>query len=208
MDINVKLAINKIDYNLKQLLNDVVINENTQGYYFDLSASDIIDDKEITIKAKINKDSLITNLIKWEYMSNSNDNTSNVVERFSTIDTIHSDINDVIKRKKFSKEYLDSLVIKEQYVNESSDETLDLTIEDKIKNVIKPKYSIIEVEKVLSLKENTNIFIKTPYKLYFKLDKYITDHTEKFLLEQKVMDIEYVDYIIFKDNILEISITE
>lgn len=208
MDINVKLAINKIDHNLKMLLKEVNINENSQGYHFDLSASDIVDDKEITIKAKINMDSVITNLIKWEYMANTNDSTSTIVERYSTIETIHNDINDVIKTKKFSKEYLNSLETIVQYVNESSDELIDLSVEDKIKNVIRTKYIILNTDKLLSLKENNNIFIKTPYKLYITIDKYITDNTEKFILEQHIKSIEYVDYISFNENILEISITE
>lgn len=211
------MNINRIDFELKNLFDSVNITEksNNKGFYFDIIAESAIHQTKITLVTELNQFDLMGSVINWNYLSDPTNENSFKVERTSTIDTIHNDMFEIITKKRFNGDYLDRLVVEdlvldldiinESNQNESNDNIIDIISNIFIYHDVAPFSSI---HKEFSYNENVDIFIKTPYKLKFKLKDQLKEST-KIAIEQQVMKIDYVDYISFKlDNSVEISVTE
>ena len=111
----IKENINKIDFELKNLFDSVVITEKTKRgeFLFEVNASKVLEvdglDKKVEIKLEIAKPSLNSNTIKWSYYINPLKESSERIEIVSDIDTIASDIFKVVSKKRMATEYFESL---------------------------------------------------------------------------------------------------
>ena len=104
---NVKYNINKIHGNLLSL-GDVKIEEKSNlkfGSHFEINA---IKDN-MNIRMIISKRDLESTVFKWSYYANPLNESSDLVERVSSVDNIQEHISDVISNKRFNKEYLSEI---------------------------------------------------------------------------------------------------
>lgn len=104
--------INKIDYELKNLFENVTIQEKSDRsrYYFEIKVSGCkLDEaiKECEVSFQIDKSDLAGKDIKWNYWSNPK-TMEYTVPRLSHIDYITKDISDVVMKGRLDSDYLNS----------------------------------------------------------------------------------------------------
>jgi len=105
----IKVNINKVHGDLVNNFEEVMISEKSNkdfGNYFEIST--IKESKEV--KLIITKKNIENNKFSWSYYSDPTDSNSYLIERVSTIDTIVSDIEDIIVKNRFSEEYVSKIV--------------------------------------------------------------------------------------------------
>jgi hypothetical protein len=208
----VKENINRLDRELKERFDMVSITETNKitGFYFTIDAKKTIDNKTYQLVVEVNKNNFRTNVAHWSYLTNPN-NEKDTMERSSSLDNLANDMEDIITKKRFKKEYLESICENIVSINESNNDTeTPKSIVSNINNIL--VYHDVayfsDIKKEISYNENVDIFIKTPYKLKFELKEQLREST-KIQLERDILKIEHIDYIIFKtDNTVEISVSE
>lgn len=103
--MDIKYNINKIHSYLSTNFNDVKIEEksNTKfGKYFEISSiSEGLEVKMILPIKDFNGDN-----VKWSYFENPLNESSDLVERVSSVYNISNDVMDIITKKRFSDDYL------------------------------------------------------------------------------------------------------
>ena len=106
-----KENINKLDRELKESFDSVSISqfEEKSKFFFDIIAEKRIDNKNIGVRVFVEKRELEKPLVTWRYLSNTNDELSYQVECVSKIDTLSTDIQNVVVKKKLDAVYLESL---------------------------------------------------------------------------------------------------
>lgn len=108
-----KENINTIDFKLKNYFNLVRIVEKSEKnkFIFELNLMKEKNNSNINLIVDIDKEFLNQNIfdIKWNYMSNPNDETSHVNRKSSGIDNLISDIIDIVEKNKFDSKYLESI---------------------------------------------------------------------------------------------------
>lgn len=209
----IKLNINHLDYDLKERFDQVSItekNDNT-GFFFKVEASKTIDGKTYELVAEMRKSDFMSKIINWAYKTNPSDEKSPTINRTSNLNTMYIDMEDIIINQRFDKVYLDSVKDNLEMVSESKNE--DEADADIISNINKllvyhDAACFSGLKKEYSYRENVDIFIKTPYKIKFELKEQLKE-SKKIQLEQDILKLQYVDYIVFRtDNTVEISVTE
>ena len=107
-----KTNINKLDFDLKELFDEVSITERNDRsvYFFDILVEKLHQGKKVGVRVFIPKPQLEqVGLVKWRYLSDTRDSNSYLVERVSDLDVLANDINSVIVEKKLDGAYLESL---------------------------------------------------------------------------------------------------
>lgn len=100
-----KININKVHGDLVGRFEEVSIAEKANkdfGNYFELSASK--ESKEV--KMIITKKNIENDRFIWSYYSDPSDDSSHLIERISTTDSIASDVADIVEKNRFSEGYL------------------------------------------------------------------------------------------------------
>ena len=214
MTQDIKVNINKIDYDLKSLFENVYITEKSLGnqFYFDISAnSTFLNMNEMKawqraeVKVKISKRDLISNNIKWSYSVNPLNESADIIERVSSIDNIANDIYEIITKSRMEKSYFGSLEYIVESINENSTEVVDKTIEDKLVDVISKfgikvdrfenSVKIIEGNQFDRIKDIT-------YKFYHSGDIKLSD---MFKIEQNINSNSGVNWTLFKEGFIEVN---
>ena len=185
---NVKENINKIDSDLKQLFENVYITEKAnKTFYFQINANNLFlfenCKKRVQVIVNINKSDLNSNLIKWNYLVNPLNESSEKIDRVSNINNIANDIFDIANNKRMIKEYFNNL--EEQYDLILENSNYEETIFDIIS-----KYGIIKNK--LEDKNKINIVLEKSIKM-----------SDRFLLEKELNN--KISYISFNDNNLNIQ---
>lgn len=101
----IKININKVHGELINNFEDVKISEKSNkdfGNYFEVST--IKESKEV--KMIITKRNIENSRFTWSYYSDPSDESSLLIERISTTDTIVSDVKDILEKNRFSEDYL------------------------------------------------------------------------------------------------------
>ena len=216
MTQDIKLIINKIDYDLKSLFENVYITEKSLGnqFYFDISANSTFLNLNMNetkayqraeVKVKISKKDLIGNNIKWSYSVNPLNESADIIERVSSIDNIAKDIYEVITKSRMEKSYFESLEYIVESINENVSEVVDKTIEDKIVGIISKfgikvdrfenSVKIIEGNQFDRIKDIT-------YKFYHNGDIKLSD---MFKIEQNINSNSGVNWTVFKKGFIEVN---
>lgn len=100
-----KININKVHGELIGNFEEVSIVEKANkdfGNYFELSA--LKESKEV--KMIITKKNIENDRFIWSYYSDPSDDSSYLIERISTTDSIASDVEDIIEKNRFGEGYL------------------------------------------------------------------------------------------------------
>jgi hypothetical protein len=103
--IMMKININKVHGGLVNNFEEVKISEKSNkelGNYFEVSA--LKESKEV--KMIITKKNIENDRFSWSYYSDPSDESSYLIERISTTETIVSDVSDIIEKNRFSEDYL------------------------------------------------------------------------------------------------------
>ncbi len=103
--IMIKININKVHGGLVNNFEEVKISEKSNkelGNYFEVSA--LKESKEV--KMIITKKNIENDRFSWSYYSDPSDESSYLIERISTTETIVSDVSDIIEKNRFSEDYL------------------------------------------------------------------------------------------------------
>ena len=213
----IKSNINKIDYELKNLFENVYIQEKTHGnqYYFDITVNKLISivesagHKRCEVKLRINKSNLLTQNIKWSYLVNPLNENSDWIDRISNIENIANDINDIVLNKKMDSNYLESLEIFVDSINENTTEISEYSIITNITGILE-KYGIktlevtsdekpiMEGNSFMDTKPNTTFLI--PHSSDIKI-------SNQFKIESEINSLPNVNWTLFKEGFIEVNVS-
>lgn len=210
MILNIKENINKIDYELKNLFENVYITEKAikNNFFIEIKANKLFlfenCKKRIEVLININKNNLITNNINWAYSINPLDEKSSFIERTSNISNISNDIYDIAQNKRMVNEYFSNLDSQVDLILENSTdfETEGLNFVPLIVNTIKKYTNINELITKINHEGGEILCIIDKLKI-----------SDKFLLEKELLTNERVDFVsyvneygVFNDNNIKIKV--
>ena len=189
----IKENINKIDYDLKNLFENVEVFEksNRSNYYFEVNASSIVENKNTQVKVEISKNDLNDRNIKWSYYTNPVNESSDKIERVSTIATIAKDIHDVLVKRQMVFEYFESLEDVNESINESVAVSDEKTLEENVIDTLKT----FGIESKLIEESKFNLDGSTPGKTLVYSQN--LSGANMFLLESQLnlLGVEYVSFV-------------
>ena len=145
--------------------------------------------------------------IKWLYQSNPLNESSDWIERVSTIETISKDIYEVATKRKMEDSYFEKLEIIVESINESSSNTDVPTFKDKIQSIIEGygiKVTKFEYDLKPVLENNSFMTTKSDenYKFYHNEQIKFSD---MFKLESDLKSKLNLDWVVFKEGYIEIK---
>lgn len=203
-----KVIINKIDFDLKNLFENVNIREKNMKneFIFEITASSNFifegNNKNAQVRVVILKNVLYNpNYIRWSYFENPLNESSSLIDRVSVIETIANDIYEVITKKRMVKEYFNSLETINNMINESS---ISRKVESDFDKIIKisSKYIDIdntEIKNEIILEDNSFMETKPSQRISLKF-KNILKLSNKFNMESDIKKISSVNFVSFKDD--------
>lgn len=212
----IKANINKIDYDLKRLFENVYIKDLSIGsqFFFEIKANSKffnINESNEWKRAEsiviINKQDISKDIIKWKYSVNPLNESSDYIERFSSINTIGNDIYETITKSKMEKEYFNRLENIIESINENVGE--EITKDDLIEKLkeISNKYIKVETLDVTPIISENTYFSKPNMiaKIYHNDTIPISD---RFKIESEFALNECVNWTLFKEGFIEINYSQ
>jgi hypothetical protein len=215
---DIKSNINKIDFDLKNLFENVYIKEKTLGnqFYFEIKANSTFFNinesttwKRAESIVKIDKRDLLSNNIKWSYSTNPLNESAHIVERFSSIDTIAKDIYETITKSRMDKSYFASLEDIVESINENVTEITKDDLIDKLKEIAaRFEVEIKSVEKSTAPVLEGNQFMTKSgditIKLYHNSNIKVSD---QFKIEAEINSKEGVNWTLFKEGFIQVNLS-
>lgn len=210
----IKANINKIDFDLKNLFENVYITEKSRGnqWYFDISVNSVFNlneslgNKRVEVKVQISKIDILNDIIRWSYNPNPLNESTEWVERFSTLEKIAEDIHQVVTKFRMEKDYFNKLESQVETINESNiinskvEKNLVSEIKDSIAEfnikideveVNQPKNEIESFYSFIESKQDTEMIIT---------HSSLIRRSEAFRLQNKLESLEPVSSVEFIDN--------
>jgi hypothetical protein len=224
--LNLKHNINKINFELKKIFENVYITEkaNKNNFYVEIVCNKMFlfegFKKRVEVKAFISKDSLNFENIKWSYAINPLKENSETIERISNIANIANDIYDVASNKRMVKEYFDNLESHVDLINEECTPGGILTLEEVRQSICDTVDSYVSkyCEKILSKEYKIhNVLVKRNHYLgggefealhptgTIEYTAHIST-SNKFKLEKELIDSYFVKYVSFNENIIKVTL--
>jgi len=203
----IKTKINQIDFELKEVFENVSIVEKSEriGNFFDVLASSsfAFEDNSLrkaAVRLKIYKKDMLSENIHWFYQVDTLNESSDWIERVSKIETLSNDVNNVILLKQMSEDYFQKLEDVTPKINESSNNHV-YTIEDKVKAILERyKVNICKTDRSdeKPLLENNEFMTTTSdKKIYFIHEGIQIKISDKFKIESEIKNISGVNYVSF-----------
>lgn len=197
--------LNKLDFELKELYSNVVITEKMthNQFFYQIEAVgnfEIFESQKNTVKSLIliEKNNLNFDMVTWKYSVNPSNSKSEYIERVSKIDELAKDIHNTITKKQMDFNYLRNTPEVEEMINEKLNvQSNPISFEENIINII--ENFNVEIEDAFV--ENVNG--RKILKLHHKGIKV----SDKFKLENKINNIEGVDFISFFDDCMKVTLT-
>jgi hypothetical protein len=216
---DIKSNINKIDFDLKNLFENVYIKEKTLGnqFYFEINANSTFfnineskDWKRAESIVKIAKSDLASDMVKWSYSINPLNESADWIERVSRIDSIAKDIYETITKSRMDKSYFESLETIVESINESVTEITKDDLIDKLKEVAaRFEVEVKKVEKVATPVLEGNQFMTKggdiTIKLYHNSNIKVSD---KFKIESEINSNTGVNWTLFKEGFIEVNLSQ
>ena len=212
---DIKSNINKIDYNLKNLFENVYIKEKSLGnqFYFEINVNSTFFNlnessswKRAEVKIKINKTNLISDIIKWSYSVHPLNESADWIERVSKLDNIAKDIYEVVTKSKMEKTYLDSLDSIVYPINES---VVEITKDDliiKLKEIAERfNLEVKQTTKDKIVNDNIGSYPDLNIKIYTDSHIKVSD---RFMIESEILKIEGVNWVLFKEGFIEVNLSK
>ena len=209
---DIKQNINKIDFDLKNLFENVFISEKTDRnkYFFSISANKMFlfegCKKRIEVKLDIDFEDLKTNVVKWKYSLNPLTENAQTIERVSYINNIANDIYDIASNKRMVKEYFDSLEEHVDLILECGDAYGDGICrslnESRLKDINKIVEKYTSISNVVS-NLDTNMYFNTKGTIEYTTE---ISMANKFRLEKELMESGLVDYVSFNEGKVRVAV--
>ena len=216
--LELKSRINKLDYDLKQIFENVYIKEKSVGnqFFYDISCNGEFWNlnesqayQRVEVKLIIHKSDLLKESISWMYSSNPANENAHYVQRESVLDKLASDIEDVVKSMRMDESYFSDL----PFVLENLNSFSPVEVADTEAKMLKDKLEsfgvlVDEIDQDDTVVLESNEFMtRKPdrkYSFYHHSDLKMSD---KFLLEGNLNAIDGVNYVVFKPGVIEINFT-
>lgn len=209
---DLKSNINRIDYGLKSFFENVYVSEKTSGnkFYFEIKANGIfrLDEssnqrREIVIR--IDKSDILSNRIRWSYSSNPLNESSDWIERVSSLETLSSDAYEVVYKNRMDKMYLESLECIVESINESSIIGIENTLVENVRGILE-KYGVKTIEiktEIVPIYEGSGFpsidnTLIIPHSSNLKI-------SEMFQIECEIKSLPRVNWVLFKEGFIEIN---
>ena len=216
--LEIKQKINKLDYQLKEIFENVYIHEksignqfffsiNCNGEFWNLNESKSY--QRVEVKIVIHKSDLIKDPIHWSYSSNPTNENAHWIDKISTTDRLAKDVEDVVINCRMDESYFQNLpYILEDLNEDSPEEYVDGDGEFLKKKIQSMGVEIDDVDQDDKIKLENNSFMTTkPEKKYFFYHHSDITMADKFILEQELNKIDGVNYTILKEGVIEINFT-
>jgi hypothetical protein len=212
----VKSRINKVDFELKQVFENVFIKEKYyKTGYFEISANKVVylkeskEFKRLESKVIINQPDLLQEQVKWSYSTNPLFESAIWLDRVSHIEDLSKDIANIVEERRLNEDYIFNLEPIVDMINE--DASFDEEIEQKTKiDVISDFLSNFNVE----VKSHNVMVVSNESAFTTVSDRIITlNHnsdikiSDMFKIESQINSIEGVNWTVFKEGFIEISWT-
>jgi len=213
-----KSRINKLDFNLKEIFENVYIQEKSvgnqfffkidvNGEFWNLNESDAYQRAEV--KVIIHKTDLLKDPVSWSYSSNPVNETAHYVERVSKLDSLAKDIEDVVINLRMDESYFQEL----PYVIESIKENTPMKSYDSHAEVIKSELEKLGLpvdditqEDVIALETNQFMTSKPDRKYSFH-HHYDINMSTRFIIEDTINTLPGVNYTVIKKDSVEVHFT-
>jgi hypothetical protein len=212
----VKSRINKVDFELKQVFENVFIKEKYyKTGYFEISANKVVylkeskEFKRLEAKVIINQPDLLQEQVRWSYSTNPLVESAIWLDRVSSIEDLSKDITNIVEERRVSEDYIFNLEPIVDMINE--DASFDEEIEQKTKiDVISDFLTNFNVE----VKSHNVTVVSNESAFTTVSDRIITlNHnsdikiSDMFKIESQINSIEGVNWTVFKEGFIEISWT-
>jgi len=213
---DIKVNINKIDFQLKEVFENVNIKEKSDriGHFFEINTDSnfLFEDnswKKAGVRVKIYKQDLLSESVRWFYQVDTLNESSDWIERSSPIAKIGKDINNVIVLKQMSEDYFSKLEETIEMINESSSQIVETDIESKVENILYG-YGVIVEDKAYGesvILENNQFMSKKPDQQIRFIHSSEIKISDKFRIESEIKSFEGVNYVLFRENEIEVDYT-
>ena len=212
----VKSRINKIDFELKQVFENVFIKEKYyKTGYFEISANKVVylkesrEFKRLESKVIINQPDLLQEQVRWSYSTNPLVENTIWLDRVSPIEDLSKDIINIVEEKRLNEDYIFNVEAIVDMINE--DVSFDEEIEQKTKlDVISDVLTNFNIE----VKSQNVVVVSNESAFSTASDRIITlNHnsdikiSDMFKIESQINSIEGVNWTVFKEGFIEISWT-
>lgn len=216
--LDIKQRINKLDFELKEIFENVYIHEKSVGnqFYFTIDCNGEFWNlnesqayQRVEVKLIIHKSDLVKDPIYWSYSSDPTNENSHWINKVSNFDSLSKDIEDVVLNCRMDESYFLNLPFVLENLNEDSPEEYVDDEGKEIKNKLQSLgVEVDEVDQEDKPQLEGNSFMTTKperkYSFYHHTDLKMGD---KFLIEQEMNKIDGINYTIFKEGLIEINFT-
>ena len=218
----IKSKINKIDFDLKQLFENVYITEKSykqfffeivaNGTFFNLKESQSW--KRAEVRVIINKTDLLSSDIRWSYSVNPLHESSEWLDRVSDVDNIASHIYEIITEQRMNEDYFLNLETLVEVINEGH--VIESNIEEPVKSEVDLMQELvssygIDVAKVetdtVAILENNQFMTSIADRItnfHHNSDIKLSD---RFKLESEMNSRPGVNYTVIKEGSVEVNWT-
>jgi len=212
----VKSRINKVDFELKQVFENVFIKEKYyKTGYFEVSANKVVylkesrEFKRLEAKVIINQPDLLQEQVKWSYSTNPLVENTIWLDRVSPIEDLSKDIINIVEERRLNEDYIFNVEAIVDMVNE--DASFDEEVEQKTKiDIISDVLNSFSVE----VKSHNVLVVSNESAFTTVSDRIITlNHnsdikiSDMFKIEAQINTLEGVNWTVFKEGFIEISWT-
>jgi len=212
----VKSRINKVDFELKQVFENVFIKEKYyKTGYFEISANKVVylkeskEYKRLEAKVIINQPDLLQEQVKWSYSTNPLVENTIWLDRVSPIEDLSKDITNIVEERRLNEDYIFDVEAIVDMINE--DDSFDEEVDQKTKiDIISDVLDSFSVE----VKSHNVLVVSNESAFSTASDRIITlNHnsdikiSDMFKIESQINALEGVNWTVFKEGFIEISWT-
>ena len=165
-----------------------------------------MDWKRAEVKVKINKTSLVSDLVNWSYSVNPLNEGADWIERLSKLDSVAKDIYEIVTKSRMEKSYFESLEAIVESINESATEITKDDLISKLKEIAE-RFNI-EVKKTTKdkiVKESVGLEPDLNVRIYTDSDIKVSN---RFMIESEISKIEGVNWVLFKEGFIEVNLSK
>jgi len=209
-------AINKIDTDLKSYFENVKIEETSERgkYLFSINVDNLffvtesLCYKRFGVKLKIEKQNLSSNVFEWSYSTNPLNENAMWIDRKSSLENFSYDVYSIITKEMMDQKYFESVKEEVDLINENNNSEEIQSIEEKVKQTVSSFVEVKGIGKSEKIFLETNSFLnKRPdFKLRFLIESKISE-SDKFRMETLLKSLDTVNFVIFRENEIEVDIT-
>ena len=212
----IKSRINKVDFELKQVFENVFIKEKYyKTGYFEISANKVCylkesrEYKRLESKVIINQPDLLQDFVKWSYSTNPLNESAIWLDRVSSFDELSTDIINIVEERRLVENYILDVEPIVDVINE--DDSFDEEIEQKTKidvmsdllntlNVSVTSHNVMVVSNESAFTVASDRIIRFNHNSDIKV-------SDMFKIESQINSMGGVNWTVFKEGFIEISWT-